>query len=33
MLHGVVDGVTADPAAARATLKRVQQFVTDRPTV
>jgi len=33
MLHGVVDGVTPDPATARATLRRVQQLVTDRPTV
>ena len=33
MLHGVVDGVTADPVAARATLGRVQRLVTDRPTV
>jgi glyoxylase-like metal-dependent hydrolase (beta-lactamase superfamily II) len=33
MLHGVVDGVAHDPAAARTTLKRVQQLVSDRPTV
>jgi len=33
MLHGVVDGVTADPATARAALRRVQQLVTGRPTV
>ena len=33
MLQGVVDGVTPDPAAARATLGRVRQLVTDRPTV
>jgi len=33
MLQGVVDGVTPDPAVARATLGRVQQLVIDPPTV
>jgi glyoxylase-like metal-dependent hydrolase (beta-lactamase superfamily II) len=33
MLDGVVDGVTADPAASRTTLARVRQLVSDRPTV
>jgi N-acyl homoserine lactone hydrolase len=33
MLDGVVDGVTPDPAAARATLGRVRQLVSVRPTV
>ena len=33
MLHGIVDGVTPDPATARTTLRRVQQLATDRPTV
>jgi len=33
MLQGVADGVTPDPTAARATLRRVHQLVSDRPTV
>jgi glyoxylase-like metal-dependent hydrolase (beta-lactamase superfamily II) len=33
MLEEVVDGVAADPAAARATLRRVRQLAGDRPTV
>lgn len=33
MLQGVVDGVAADPAASRTTLRRVQQLAADRPTV
>jgi N-acyl homoserine lactone hydrolase len=33
MLDGVVDGVSAEPAAARETLSRIRQLVTDRPTV
>jgi N-acyl homoserine lactone hydrolase len=33
MLAGVADGVSPDPAAARATLKRIQRLVTERPTV
>jgi N-acyl homoserine lactone hydrolase len=33
MLDGVVDGVAPDPAAARATLARIQRLVGERPTV
>jgi glyoxylase-like metal-dependent hydrolase (beta-lactamase superfamily II) len=33
MLDGVADGVSPDPAAARATLGRIQQLVAERPTV
>ena len=33
MLDGTVDGVTSDVPAARATLRRIQQLVAERPTV
>jgi glyoxylase-like metal-dependent hydrolase (beta-lactamase superfamily II) len=33
MLDGVVDGVTADPATARATIGRIRRLVSERPTV
>lgn len=33
MLDGVTDGVSPDPATARETLGRIQQLVTERPTV
>jgi N-acyl homoserine lactone hydrolase len=33
MLDGVVDGVSPEPAAARATLTRIQELVRERPTV
>jgi glyoxylase-like metal-dependent hydrolase (beta-lactamase superfamily II) len=33
MLDGVADGITPDPATARATLARIQDLVGQRPTV
>lgn len=33
MLQGVVDGVASDSAASHATLRRVRQLASDRPTV
>jgi N-acyl homoserine lactone hydrolase len=33
MLAGVADGVSPDPAAARATLARIRRLVAERPTV
>ena len=33
MLKGVADGVSPDPAAARDTLRRIQDLVRARPTV
>jgi N-acyl homoserine lactone hydrolase len=33
MLDGVVDGVSPDPAAARATLERIRNLTEQRPTV
>jgi N-acyl homoserine lactone hydrolase len=33
MLAGVVDGVSPDPAAARATLATIRTLTTERPTV
>lgn len=33
MLDGVTDGVSPDPATARATLTRIQGLVGQRPTV
>jgi N-acyl homoserine lactone hydrolase len=33
MLDGVVDGVSPDPSAARATLATIRRLTTERPTV
>ena len=33
LIDGVADGVSPDPAVARATLARIQRLVTERPTI
>jgi ABC-type nitrate/sulfonate/bicarbonate transport system ATPase subunit len=33
MLRGAVDGVAPDEATARETLRRIQAFARERPTV